>query len=121
MATFLIITPYGNELEEFERWLRDGSQHLVLKARSGEEGLELAFNHQIDIIFLENHLPKSSGLEIARILKEDHRTCRFPILLMTAQADRSINEEGTKIGIEGLIYKPISQENILFCVDHIVG
>ena len=52
-------------------------------ALDGEEGLWFARNQPYDVIILDLMLPKLSGLEILRTLRNEG--CETPILILTAR------------------------------------
>ena len=63
----------------------------VSTAGDGEEGLRMAFEGLPDIILLDMMLPKLSGPDLLRKLKEDSRTAAIPIVILTSLSQK--NEE----------------------------
>ena len=89
------------------RLARRGFQ--VLLARDGEQGLREAKEMIPDLIILDLFLPKLSGEEACKALREDDNDAleNIPILMLTAkdsQADRII---GKVIGATTYMTKPI--------------
>src|SRR5262249_44159820 len=56
----------------------------LISATSGEEGLELARQHQPNVILVDMVLPGMDGLETARHLKQDSSLNTIPIIAVTA-------------------------------------
>ncbi len=56
----------------------------VLVATDGEEGLEKANSYKPDIVLLDILLPKESGIVVMKKLKNDIKTKKIPIIIMTA-------------------------------------
>jgi DNA-binding response OmpR family regulator len=52
--------------------------HEVIGSEDGEKGLEIAIQIQPDLILLDMMLPKLSGPEVLKALKENLRTAPFP-------------------------------------------
>jgi len=63
----------------------------VSTAGDGEEGLRMAFEGLPDIILLDMMLPKLSGPDLLRKLKEDSRTAAIPVVILTSLSQK--NEE----------------------------
>lgn len=56
----------------------------VLTATDGEEALELALSRLPDLVVLDVMMPKASGWEVARALRQDKRTKDIKIVIVTA-------------------------------------
>jgi CheY-like chemotaxis protein len=63
------------------------------------------------LILLDLNLPKKSGLEVLREIKEDPRTRSIPVIILTiSEEDEDINE-CRRLGAETYIVKPVSFQN----------
>ncbi len=88
----------------------------VEKAHDGEEALELATEVEPDLIILDNIMPKLSGWEVTRILKqdEDYADVRdVPVIMFSAMDDVKDKIEGFELGIEDYITKPFNFSEVL--------
>ena len=56
----------------------------VVQASDGYNGFVLAHDHQPDLIVMDVRMPKLSGLEVARTLKESAFTKDIPLVIATA-------------------------------------
>jgi CheY-like chemotaxis protein len=68
--------------------------HQTFSAGDGEEGLRLAREHRPDLIVLDMMLPKLSGPEVMRALRQDENTAEIPIMVLTSLPQS--NEEKLK-------------------------
>ena len=84
--TVLIIDDEESIRDILEVLLVD-SGYDILKADSGEEGLEIAINRLPDLIILDVMMPKMSGYMVAKHLKADEHLKHIPIILLTATAN----------------------------------
>jgi two-component system response regulator MprA len=89
--------------------MEDG--HVVTVAVDGRDGLEFAAAGAFDLLILDVMLPRVSGLEIARHLRE--RRDRTPILMLTARDSASDIVQGLDIGADDYLTKPFSFEVLL--------
>ena len=81
------------------------SGYTVVVAADGEEGLLKAGEEQPDIMLLDIMLPKMSGIEVLRALKENELTKKIPVLLLTNLGEETIIKEGFELGADGYLLK----------------
>lgn len=81
------------------------SGYTVVVAADGEEGLLKAGEEQPDIMLLDIMLPKMSGIEVLRALKENQLTKKIPVLLLTNLGEETIIKEGFELGADGYLLK----------------
>jgi two-component system phosphate regulon response regulator PhoB len=85
----------------------------VLQAHDGATALEAARRHLPAAAVLDYQMPGLTGLEICRALKEDRRTERIPVLILTgrrAELDRVLAFE---LGVDDYITKPFSPREVV--------
>ncbi len=82
-------------------------------ATSGEEALEKSRGVLPDLIILDLMLPGIDGLDLCRILKNDYKTTRIPIIMLTAKGEEADIVAGLEIGADDYITKPFSPRVLL--------
>ena len=80
----------------------------ILQAENGEEGVQMAEEHNPDIIVSDIMMPQKNGIELTRQLKSDIRTCHIPIILLTAKTTDDDKEEGYDSGADSYLTKPFT-------------
>jgi two-component system cell cycle response regulator DivK len=101
----LIVEDHPLNMKLF-RALLETRSYRTLEAREGYPGLDLAREHDPDLIIMDVELPDVSGIEIIRALKTDERTRHIPVVAITA----SMPYDEGKIraaGADGFMTKPI--------------
>lgn len=93
----------------------------VLRARDGEEALALASEHLPDLVLLDVSMPKLTGLEVARRLRELPEFAATPILLLTARAGESDRIAGLEAGATAYLTKPFSPHELNARVGELLG
>ena len=68
-------------------------------------------------LILDHHMPAMTGLELAAHLREQGH--RFPILLITGSPSPAILARAAELGIERVLEKPPSEEELLGFVEHL--
>ena len=81
-----------------------------ISAYSGEEAVEkLVSGADIDVILMDIHLPKASGIDVAKALKKDERFSYIPIIGITSASGAEaveIMREAFDAGIDDFLTKP---------------
>jgi signal transduction histidine kinase/ligand-binding sensor domain-containing protein/DNA-binding NarL/FixJ family response regulator len=80
----------------------------ILQAENGEEGVQMAVEHNPDIIVSDIMMPQKNGLELTRQLKGDIRTSHIPVILLTAKNADEDKEEGYDSGADSYLTKPFT-------------
>lgn len=90
--------------------LLEADRHVVERAATGAEALELAAGPGLEVIVLDVGLPDVSGLEVARRIRA--RGCRTPILMLTARDAISDRVAGLDSGADDYLVKPFAIEEL---------
>jgi signal transduction histidine kinase len=117
---FLLVDDLDENLLALEALLRrDGLE--CLKARSGDEALELLLVHDVALALLDVQMPGMDGFELAEFLRGNERTRHVPIIFLTAgSADAQRRFRGYEAGAVDFLQKPIdagilrSKSNVFF-------
>jgi len=74
-------------------------------AKDGEEGLLMAAEKTPSLILLDIMLPKMSGIDVLKSLKQNPLTKKIPTLLLTNLGEETIIKEGFELGADGYLLK----------------
>jgi heavy metal response regulator len=85
--------------------------YAVDAAYDGLEGQHFAETHDYDTIILDIMLPKKSGLDVLKELKE--RDIKAPVLLLTARDSVDDRVKGLNLGADDYLSKPFAFEELL--------
>ncbi|MEM9544901.1 MAG: ATP-binding protein [Bacteroidota bacterium] len=87
-------------------------EYNVHVAENGKEGVEMAFELIPDIIVSDVLMPKTSGFNLCRSIKEDIRTSHIPIILLTAKSNKKDRLDGLSYGADAFITKPFDKTEL---------
>ncbi len=91
--------------------LLDREDVLLLKARSGEEALEILLKQDVALALLDVQMPGMDGFELAEFMRGNERTRHIPIIFLTAgTADARRRFRGYEAGAVDFIQKPIEAD-----------
>lgn len=94
---------------------RDGFK--VCEAKDGEEALDVFREIQPDMVILDLMLPKISGEELARLLRQ---TTDVPIIMLTAKTSEEERISGLKGGADDYVTKPFSPNELVARVNAVL-
>ena len=103
-------------MREVLRELLSRHGYLVVTAPDGESGLVELETHAFDLAMVDLSLPGISGLEVAQRLKQ-----KWPatsVALMTGYGDRMGSEDPQSKGVDFVLAKPFSLDQLRSVVDH---
>ena len=83
----------------------------TIEAYDGVTGLQLALEHNPDLILLDLMLPGMNGFEVCRRIRETGSTT--PILMLTAREEEADKVMGLELGADDYITKPFSMRELL--------
>jgi signal transduction histidine kinase/ActR/RegA family two-component response regulator len=89
----------------------------LIPAMMGQLGLELAREHDPDLILLDLHLPDLNGEEVLAQLRADPRTHDIPVVILSADATRQELAPLMAAGGQDYLTKPIRVRRLLEVVD----
>jgi len=107
---FLLVDDLEENLLSLEALLR--REGLVqLKARSGDDALELLLRHDVALALVDVQMPGLNGFELAELMRGNERTRRVPIMFVTAgTTDSQRRFRGYEAGAVDFIQKPIEAD-----------
>jgi signal transduction histidine kinase len=107
---YLLVDDLEENLLSLEALLRrDGL--VLLKARSGDEALELLLENDVALALVDVQMPGLNGFELAELMRGNDRTRQVPIIFVTAgSVDGKRRFRGYEAGAVDFIAKPIEPD-----------
>ncbi len=87
--------------------------YRTVQTHDGRAVIDLARAENPDLILMDIQLPEISGLDVARMLKQENDLKHIPILAITAFAMKGDEEKILASGCQGYIAKPIAVRSFL--------
>ena len=86
--------------------------YSLLEATDGEEALKVARSDKPDLIIMDLRLPKVSGLEVTRQLRQMSDFSHIAIIAITAYAMKGDKEKAISAGCDAYLAKPINTREL---------
>ncbi|OCL17830.1 sigma-54-dependent transcriptional regulator [Gilliamella sp. wkB171] len=110
MSEKILIVEDELNLRKLLSLLLSEQQYQVVEASNSEEAIAIIKQQHIDLILLDNRLPKMSGLEALKIIKAINPD--IYVILMTAYASVDTAVEALKLGAYDYIVKPFDLDEL---------
>ena len=95
-------------------------QFRTALAKDGVEGLELARGLRPDLILTDVMMPRMSGNELLKAVREDQKLRSIPLILLTARAGTEARVESLEAGADDYIAKPFDENELLARVGNLI-
>ncbi len=115
----LIVEDYPETVEMVKTFL-NLKGFTVAVAMDGQAGLEAARSENPDLILLDLMMPKLSGLEVLKRLKEDAATAEIPVIIVTVGTESDEIKEAIALGAEYYIVKPFDVNDLFRIISRYV-
>jgi two-component system, cell cycle response regulator DivK len=89
-------------------------------ADSGAECLRMIEKEHPTLILLDLSMPKMSGWEVLKVIRDDDALKHIPVITITAQVMAGDRERALEAGFDGYIPKPISVSSIVKTIQEIL-
>lgn len=93
----------------------------IVTASDGEEGVLKAREAMPDIIVSDVVMPRMTGIELCKQIKQDFETCHIPVVLLTARTAIEHTIEGLRIGADDYITKPFNVNLLISRCNNLVN
>ena len=103
----LLITDDDQEFRETLRVVFEPEGFRTLLAADGEEALQIVHSREVHLVLLDMHMPKLTGLETLRLLKQFK--IMLPCILLSAQLDDMILEQARRAQAFSVLSKPVTR------------
>jgi CheY-like chemotaxis protein len=87
--------------------------YAVVIAVDGQQGVDMAFSENPELILMDMSLPVIDGWEATRRLKADDRTKAIPVIALTAHAMSGDREKALEAGADEYDTKPVELPRLL--------
>lgn len=88
------------------------SGYLVETAADGVEALAMADAHSFDLIILDVRMPRMTGYEACRRMRQREATRETPIIFLSAKGQESEVKAGLDAGADEYIIKPFAPNEL---------
>ena len=94
----------------------------VSLAYDGQEALDFVNNgEKLDLVLLDLMMPKLSGLDVLKRIREQERFKSLPCIILTAGGDAKHERDALELGATQFLTKPFSPKKLYALVARLTG
>jgi len=108
----LVVDDNQQNRELLQAYLEDVDCRTI-PAADGPEALKIIAKDPPDLILLDVMMPKMSGFEVCRRVKNDPKTSEIPVIMVTALNEFGDIERGIDSGTDDFLSKPVNKLELL--------
>ena len=108
----LVVDDNQQNLELLQVYLEDVDCQSIA-ACDGPEALDIIAKEPPDLILLDVMMPKMSGFEVCRRIKNDPKTSDIPVIMVTALNEFGDIERAIDSGTDDFLSKPVNKLELL--------
>ena len=97
------------------------TDYTVVEASNGEEGVALATEAMPHLIVMDLMMPVMDGWQAIEKIRSAWKTCRIPIIALTAVTDLRGTRRATKLGADAVLEKPIEEPELIAAIERLIG
>ncbi|MFV8258677.1 response regulator [Bdellovibrio bacteriovorus] len=111
----LLIIDDEFELLEVLAAILEGSTSEIHRANNGIEGIDLLKTRQFDAVLSDEKMPKKSGLEVLKWMRENG--LQIPFIIHTGYGQKDMVLEAQRLGVYAFIDKPWDENSLISTVE----
>lgn len=108
-------------LVEILQFRLEGAGHNVRVAGDGQEALNMIKARAPDLVVLDSMMPILSGPEVLTALKDDPKTSRIPVVMLSARKGEDDVVAAIKSGASEYLTKPFIPQELLVRIEMLLG
>ena len=97
-----------------------GAGFRVVEAIDGVDALEKAQKEQLDLVLVDQNMPRLDGIGLTRKLREDPRYQNTPILILTTESSDQMKQAGRDAGATGWLVKPFNPHRLIEIIQKVI-
>lgn len=96
-----------------EKFILRNDPYILITASNGEEAVRKAAAEKPDLILLDVIMPRMSGFEACRLIRDNPELKNVPIIMVTTRGEAANVETGWLVGCTDYVTKPINAVELL--------
>ncbi|MDF8359987.1 response regulator [Achromobacter anxifer] len=110
MAATILVADDSATMRMIVQATLTGAGWTVLTAGNGQEALEMAKRHPVDLVVSDWNMPVMGGLELIQGLRQEDQYLDVPVLVLTTEDDVDSKMAARDLGVCGWLSKPVDPD-----------
>lgn len=97
-----------------------GAGYQVIEAVDGQDAFEKAQSHSIDLVLVDQNMPRLDGIGLTRLLRDHPKYKTIPILILTTESSDQMKQAGRSAGATGWLVKPFDPARLIEVIQKVI-
>lgn len=97
-----------------------GAGYEVVEAVDGQDALDKANSHKINLVLTDINMPRMDGLQLLESLRQLATYKSIPILMLTTESGSEMKAKGKAAGATGWLVKPFDPKSLLEVIGKVI-
>ncbi|MCA9915899.1 MAG: response regulator [Anaerolineae bacterium] len=102
----ILIAEDERDIRELIAFTLGAVGHNIIQASNGEDALRLAKENRPDLVMTDVRMPRLTGYELCRAIKNDDALKHIPVIILSAKGQDEEIGQGREVGADDYILKP---------------
>ncbi len=121
MAKTILAVDDSASIRQMVSFTLKGAGYEVIEAVDGQDALEKANQHNINLVLTDINMPRMDGLKLLELLRNLANYKNVPILMLTTESDSTMKAKGKEAGATGWLVKPFDPNRLLEVIKKVIG
>lgn len=121
MAQKILIVDDSNSMRQMIRFTLEEEGYEIEEAINGKQGTEKLETFKPELIITDIHMPEMNGIEFITHTRGQAKHKFTPIIVLTTESEKQMQEEGKKAGATAWLVKPFSPDVLIETVKKVAG
>lgn len=113
MAKTILTVDDSTSIRQMVAFTLKGAGYEVIEAVDGQDALEKANHHRVNLVLTDINMPRMDGLKLLELLRELNHYKTIPILMLTTESGDEMKAKGRAAGATGWLVKPFDPKRLL--------
>jgi DNA-binding response OmpR family regulator len=117
----VLVADDDDDIRQLVTFRLERAGYTVVEAADGEEALRVCREARPDLAVLDVMMPKLTGYDVTRRIRQDEALSAMPVILLTARVQDGDVAQGFDAGADDYLKKPFSPQELRARVQAILG
>ena len=117
----VLVADDDDDIRQLVTFRLERAGYTVVEAADGEEALRVCSEARPDLAVLDVMMPKLTGYDVTRRIRQDEALSAMPVILLTARVQDGDVAQGFDAGADDYLKKPFSPQELRARVQAILG
>ena len=117
----LVVDDQGSIRSVVNSYFKEMGFVNVFTAFDGKHALNLLSQHAIDVVICDWQMPKMSGLDLLKLIRNHENTKQLPFIMMTSTSDMENVKNAASFGVSDYLIKPFKPTQLGYKVVQLLG